>query len=98
MAPRRSTDNNALESINNIIRGLSLAGILWVVNTTNTTDKNLLLLTNDVGHVKENQRKLKADVLSRMADRFTGTDGKRLESEIKEVEKKLEKHKERETH
>ena len=80
------------ENINNIIRGLSLLGIVWVVNTTNVTATNLLLLKNDVGHVKTKQVELKRELLDKMSDRFTGDDGEKLEAELKELEVEFYNH------
>lgn len=93
-----SSTKNTLETINHVIRGLSLVGILWVVNTTNITSTNLSVLTNDVSHIQKNQERLKSELLEKMSDRFTGTEGKRLERDIIQLEQKFEKHKDQKSH
>lgn len=98
MSPQKSSDKSSSDNINNIVRGLSLLGIVWVVNTTNITASNLLILTNEVSHVKVNQGKLKADLLERMSDRFTGSQGDKLEDKIDKLDSELNAHKEKETH
>lgn len=90
--------NRTSENINNIMRGLTFLGILWLVNTANTNTTSLATLAVEVGYIKKEQRKQDAMITKHINDVFSRKEGERLEARVNSIDEKFVYHKENYKH
>jgi hypothetical protein len=74
--------------LQSVLTALVLAGILWLGNTANGNAQNIVRLVEQIKNLQERVSELKGSV----NDRFTGTDGRRMNLRLDKLEDEFHQH------